>query len=286
MRSSMPSPKPARSGLRRWLATAIATAAALALVVADASPAQAQMRLQFDNAAPGKYFQASGSPLRFRFEIAGQRERDVRVEAIHAPTGNMRKAWRINGVPPDTRVGVRWNTRLNNGSFAPAGRYRFRVREVGEGLAVRDRPNRVRLSMARTHRFPVRGNVSWGDGWGAGRGHRGQDLFAPCGRAILAARAGRVVWRAYQAGGAGHYVVIRGRQTNWDYVYMHLQPNVLVDEGDVVATGQRIGSNGATGNASGCHLHFELWTKQWFNGGRALTSVTKQLRRWYRWTNG
>lgn len=280
-----PTAKPSRNPLRRAaLAGAVAALAALAL--AGAAPAEAQMRLKFDNAAPSKYFQASSKPLRYRFEIGGQRERDVRVQAVHAGTNTVRQAWRLNSVPPDTRVGVRWNGRLANGNLAPQGRYRFRVREIGGEIATRDRPNHVRLSMLRWHTFPVRGSVSWGDGWGAGRGHRGQDLFAPCGRAILAARAGRVVWRDYQASGAGHYVVVRGRQTNWDYVYMHLQPNVLVSRGDVVSTRQRIGSNGATGNATGCHLHFELWTKRWFDGGRALKSVTKNLRRWYRWTNG
>jgi murein DD-endopeptidase MepM/ murein hydrolase activator NlpD len=75
-------------------------------------------------------------------------------------------------------------------------------------------------------------------------------------------------------------VVIRGARNNRDYVYMHLKKHRPVRVGDRVETGQRIGSVGATGNASGCHLHFELWRGRWYEGGRALPSVTRNLRRW------
>lgn len=270
------------SPCRRAAAAAIAILAALAGTLAAASPAAA-MVLKFDNAKPGKYLWASGIPMQYRFELAGAKTRDVRIEVIQARTGKLRKAWRRNGVRPDVRYRVKWNAKLNNGNPAPMGNYFFRVREVDGQVASRRRAHRVRISMVRHNRFPMHYAVGWGDGWGAGRGHRGQDLFAPCGRRILAARAGRVVWRGYQAGGAGYYLVVRGRRDNFDYVYMHLRKAIPVKEGDVVRTGQWIGRNGDTGNASGCHLHFEVWREKWFAGGRPLPAVTKLLRRWHRW---
>jgi len=269
---------------RRHVGYAIAAAAALVAALAGAAPAGAQMRLQFDNAKPGKFFWANGKPLRYRFEIAGQRDRDVRIEAVQAKTGKVRKAWRRNGVRAQKRVGVNWRGVLNKGNPTPGGNYRFRIREIDGEVATRARASKVRIASIRHNRFPMGGHVGWGDGWGAGRGHRGQDLFAPCGRPILAARAGRVVWRGFQGSGAGHYVVVRGRKDGFDYVYMHLRKNVLVREGDRVRTGERLGSNGQTGNASGCHLHFELWRGHWFGGGKALRAVTKHLRRWDRWS--
>ena len=88
-----------------------------------------------------------------------------------------------------------------------------------------------------------------------------------------------------QRGGAGHYLVIDGRGTRLDYVYMHLKGRAPVREGERVKTGERIGRVGRSGNASGCHLHFELWSAPgWFDGGHHLRSVTRKLRKWDSWS--
>ncbi len=54
----------------------------------------------------------------------------------------------------------------------------------------------------------------------------------------------------------------------FDYVYMHLRRPALVKPGTRVAAGQQLGEVGATGRASGPHLHFEIWTAHWYAGGR------------------
>jgi murein DD-endopeptidase MepM/ murein hydrolase activator NlpD len=99
-----------------------------------------------------------------------------------------------------------------------------------------------------------------------GHSHQGQDVLAAEGTPVVSPRAGFVTWRAYQAAGAGHYVVVRGDDAR-DYVFMHLQDgSVAVEKGQGVAAGDRLGAVGATGRAEGAHLHFEIWPHGWFAG--------------------
>jgi murein DD-endopeptidase MepM/ murein hydrolase activator NlpD len=136
------------------------------------------------------------------------------------------------------------------------------------------------------HRFPVAGPHSFGSPdarFGAprtGHTHQGQDIIAAEGTPVVAVRAGRVTWVAYQAGGAGYYVVLAGDGEPYNYVYMHLQEgSVLVRKGDHVEMGQQLGSVGHTGDAEGPHLHFELWDGPWYNGGHAIDPLPL-LRQW------
>jgi murein DD-endopeptidase MepM/ murein hydrolase activator NlpD len=118
--------------------------------------------------------------------------------------------------------------------------------------------------------FPVQGAYSFGgEGarFGAGRTghvHQGQDIVAAEGTPVVTPVAGIVHWRAYQAGGAGYYVVIRGDDGR-DYAFMHFQAgSTLVEKGQRVAAGQRLASVGNTGDSQGAHLHFEIWPDGWY----------------------
>jgi murein DD-endopeptidase MepM/ murein hydrolase activator NlpD len=135
--------------------------------------------------------------------------------------------------------------------------------------------------------FPVQGPHSYGGSgaqFGAGRGgrsHQGQDLFAACGTPLVAVRGGKVRYAGYQSA-AGNYVVIDGSSPNWDYAYMHLQSPSRYAAGQRVAAGARLGEVGETGNAQGCHLHFELWSAPgWYMGGRPFDPLP-HLRAWDR----
>ena len=81
---------------------------------------------------------------------------------------------------------------------------------------------------------------------------------------------------------AGYYVVIDGKGTDTDYAYMHLRQRAAVRVGDAIYTGQDLGEVGETGNAVGCHLHFEEWSAPgWYDGGRPLDPLP-DLQRWDR----
>lgn len=141
----------------------------------------------------------------------------------------------------------------------------------------------------RSHVFPIRGAHDYGSsgarfGTGrAGHSHEGHDVFAACGTPLVAARGGVVQFRGYHAA-AGHYVVVDGQDTDTDYAYMHLEQRTPFRKGDPVATGQRIGSVGDSGNARGCHLHFELWSGPgWYEGGRPIDPL-RALKAWDSWS--
>lgn len=85
--------------------------------------------------------------------------------------------------------------------------------------------------------------------------HRGVDVGAPEGSPIRAAADG-VVRRAGSRGGYGNAVEIdHGDGTST--LYAHAR-DLKVREGDRVARGQEIATVGATGRATGPHLHFEV----------------------------
>jgi hypothetical protein len=144
----------------------------------------------------------------------------------------------------------------------------------------------------RSHRFPVVGAHGFGgDGsrfgsrrGGGSRKHLGQDVQAPEGTPMVAARGGVVRFTGNQPSAAGIYVVIRGAGESRDYVYMHLVTgSLLVRNGQSVRTGQLIGKVGQTGDATGPHLHFEIWQGAWQGGGSPIDPLP-QLQLWDAWS--
>jgi murein DD-endopeptidase MepM/ murein hydrolase activator NlpD len=116
------------------------------------------------------------------------------------------------------------------------------------------------------------------NGFGGGRGHNGQDMFAACGTPVVASQGGKVREAEYHPVG-GNFVVITEQHTGLDAVYMHLMHTPRLRVGEKVETGRRIGSVGATGNAWGCHLHFELWTPPgWWAGGQPFDPLPRLQR--------
>ncbi|MFE7858197.1 transglycosylase family protein [Streptomyces sp. NPDC057403] len=121
-----------------------------------------------------------------------------------------------------------------------------------------------RTEQAPTHHAlvaPVNGPIGTGyhvpgSSWSKGY-HTGVDFPVPTGTSVKAVAAGHVVSAGW-GGSYGYQVVIRhsdGRYTQ----YGHLSA-ISVRAGQSVSPGQRIGRSGATGNATGPHLHFEVRT--------------------------
>jgi murein DD-endopeptidase MepM/ murein hydrolase activator NlpD len=110
---------------------------------------------------------------------------------------------------------------------------------------------------------PVAGPVDYGtaeNGFGAARSghvHTGQDMFAPAGTPEVAATGG-VIDDAGSDGSEGNYVYLYDPKRDRTYVYMHMIAPALVDPGDRVHAGERLGGLGCTGSCWGDHLHFEI----------------------------
>jgi hypothetical protein len=130
--------------------------------------------------------------------------------------------------------------------------------------------------------FPISGTYSIGrepvQGFGGGRNHKGHDVFADCGTPLVAVTDARVQFAANHSA-AGHYVVLQDAAGR-SYAYMHMAQATHLRRGDRVSAGQQVGAVGDTGRASGCHLHFELWTAPgWYEGGEAIDPLP-ELERW------
>lgn len=128
--------------------------------------------------------------------------------------------------------------------------------------------------------FPLPARHTYGDGFGAGRNHQGQDVFSKCGKKLVAVRDGKIQTVARHSA-AGHYVVLDVKGRGVDYAYMHLKNKAIPREGQRVKKGEKIGEVGDTGNASGCHLHFEKWSAPgYYEGGSPKANVTRALKKW------
>lgn len=93
---------------------------------------------------------------------------------------------------------------------------------------------------------------------GASTNHKGIDVGAPTGSAIVAAQSGKVLVATF-SGSAGNYIILsHGKNSSGRLVctvYMHAS-KLFVSEGQTVEKGQQIAAVGSTGYSTGPHLHF------------------------------
>ncbi len=237
---------------------------------------------------------AAGLPPHVRAQLARKRKPRYRYGA---------RLMRSGMTGPDIRMLQGFLNKLQmttgvDGAFGPGTRRAVKGVERQrtwpiDGVVQRAQAKKIRAAAAKVqppvpgdHVFPVPGAHSFGGTgslFGADRGdhiHQGQDVAAACGSQMVAAQGGIVLVNSYQASGAGFYTVIRGALSGQDYVYMHLASPAIPIVGLVVSTGQWIGNVGSTGSATGCHLHFELWTAPGWRAGGAPYDPLPSLLAW------
>jgi murein DD-endopeptidase MepM/ murein hydrolase activator NlpD len=230
--------------------------------------------------------------VKFSFRLSGASPAALKVELVSGTDGSVLKTWMPQAAAPDQVQSISWNGRIGRAAARP-GRYSFRLTAASaDGSEARSSQTgdvqRDAFDLY-DHIFPIRGAHDFGGAgarFGSGRAghsHQGHDVFAKCGTRMVAARGGRVKFKQYHAA-AGHYIVIDGDGTDIDYAYMHLDQPSPFSAGDRVYTGQTIGAVGDSGNAQGCHLHFELWSAPgWYDGGRPFDPLPS-LQAWDSWS--
>lgn len=88
--------------------------------------------------------------------------------------------------------------------------------------------------------------------------HRGIDIANRIGARVYAAQEGRVIY-AGQRRGYGNAVILE-HKFGYKTMYGHLN-EIVVKRGQMVKSGQTIGTLGNSGRSTGPHVHFEIWLK-------------------------
>jgi murein DD-endopeptidase MepM/ murein hydrolase activator NlpD len=197
----------------------------------------------------------------------------VRIEAGALPTGRrVAVAWPAGSQLPPARYLVRLHVRgLRNEVLArsarASGRAIVTVRPPAPPPAApapAPAPGAAPAPVAGV--FPVAGPHTYGDAFGAprdGYAHQGQDLAAAEGVPVVAPLAGMILYVDNQPSAAGWYVVERAADGR-DFFFAHCQTgSVAVVPGQPVTAGQPLCAVGHTGDATGPHLHFEIWLGGW-----------------------
>ena len=102
-------------------------------------------------------------------------------------------------------------------------------------------------------------------------GHYGLDIAADYGSEVRAAGGGTVVFAGWKGNGGGYQVWI-SHGSGLYTTYNHMSA-ISVGYGQSVAEGQQVGRVGQSGNATGPHLHFEVWRGPVWAGGTRVNPL-------------
>ncbi|HEY6012978.1 MAG TPA: M23 family metallopeptidase [Candidatus Limnocylindrales bacterium] len=102
-------------------------------------------------------------------------------------------------------------------------------------------------------------------------GHYAIDIAADYGSEVRAAGAGTVVFAGWKGNGGGYQVWI-SHGSNLYTTYNHMSA-ISVGYGQSVSGGQQVGRVGQSGDATGPHLHFEVWRGPVWSGGSRVNPL-------------
>jgi murein DD-endopeptidase MepM/ murein hydrolase activator NlpD len=255
------------------------------------APSAGTLSLVAAETTPRKTFYFGYRYPKLTFTIgSSQPENDLQIDVVNS-AGEVVKTFYRENVAPNVATKVRWDGTTNEGRPARNGRYSFRISPqsaTAAAPAARKATASTSLSLGFDfygYAFPILGAHEYGMSAGrfgaarSGHTHQGQDVMAACGLPLVAARGGTVQYAGYE-GNAGNYIVIDGRGTPDDFMYAHLAEPSPLHSGETVRTGQPIGIVGDTGDARGCHLHFEMWgAPGWYEGGSPFDPLP-YLEKW------
>ncbi len=200
---------------------------------------------------------------------------EARIEAVRVTSGTVVRSW------PLTAGGgtIQWDGFANDAPVT-TGTYLLRLNDAAATTAAVSATSDTEFDLIEGF-FPIRGAHQLASTptqrFGGPRGHQGSDNFAACGTPLAAWTKGVVQIVGFQ-GAAGNYVVV-ARPDGEAYVYMHMRDRALVNVGQKVFAGQRLGYVGDTGDAEGCHLHIETWTAPgYYKGGHPVDSLPLMKR--------
>jgi murein DD-endopeptidase MepM/ murein hydrolase activator NlpD len=152
---------------------------------------------------------------------------------------------------------------LLDGRFGPRTEAALRRYQRWAKVADDGQLGRATLTVLRSARPTVPLSLSWPlalpvtDVFGprGNKFHSGIDFAADTGTPVAAARAGRVTYAGWHPGGWGYLVTV-AHGSGLRTMYAHLS-RVDVKLGAAVGAGSQVGLVGASGHATGPHLHFE-----------------------------
>ena len=108
-------------------------------------------------------------------------------------------------------------------------------------------------------------------------GHYAIDIAADYGSRVRAAAAGTVIFAGWKSNGGGYQVWI-AHGSGLYTTYNHMSA-IIVGRGQSVGRGQQVGRVGQRGNATGPHLHFEVWRGPVWDGGTRVNPLALPLGR-------
>jgi murein DD-endopeptidase MepM/ murein hydrolase activator NlpD len=102
-------------------------------------------------------------------------------------------------------------------------------------------------------------------------GHYAIDIAADYGSRVRAGGSGTVIWAGWKSNGGGYQVWI-AHGSGLYTTYNHMS-SITVGRGQHVGRGQQVGRVGQSGNATGPHLHFEVWRGPVWDGGTRVNPL-------------